>query len=83
VVVTAYSMALLLKGGYGNGVYIAYILCEDWDTLHVKIQCDIIIIPEDRTCVLTDIKADHFIILLMAFDVDSVMEIKGYSFSGN
>jgi hypothetical protein len=49
----------------------------------VKIQCDIIITPEDRTCVLTDIKADHFIILLMAFDVDSVMGIKGYSFSGN
>jgi hypothetical protein len=71
-------MALLLKGGHA-----AYVLCEDWDTLHVKIQCDIIIIPQDRTCVLTTKKADHFIIQLRAFDVDSVMEIKGYSFSGS
>jgi hypothetical protein len=92
-------MALLLKSGYGKGVYVAYILCEDCDKLHVKIQHDImmmimmvmmmmmiiiiIIILEGRTCVLTNRKADHFIILLMALDMYSVMEIQEYSFSGN
>jgi hypothetical protein len=85
VVVTAYSMALLLKGGYGKGVYVAYVLCEGWDTLHVTIQCDIIIIiiPENRTGALTNREVDHFLIQLMASDVDSVMVVKEYLVHGS
>jgi len=50
----------------------------------VTIQCDItIIIPEDRPGVLTNREVDHFLIQLMALDVDSVMVIKGYSFNGS
>ena len=70
VTVTAYSMALLLKGGYGKGVYVAYILCEDWDMLHVKIQCEIIIICEDRTGDLTNRVFDHFLIQLKVCDMN-------------
>jgi len=41
--------------------------------LHVTIQCDIIIIiPEDITGVLTNSEVDHFLIQLMASDVDAV-----------
>jgi len=50
----------------------------------VTIQCDIkITVSEDRPGVLTNREADHFLIQLMAFDVDSVMVIKGYSFNGS
>jgi hypothetical protein len=40
--------------------------------LHVTIHCDIIIIPEDITGVLTNREVNHFLIQLMASDVDLV-----------
>ena len=42
----------------------------------------IIIILDDRPGVLTNTEFDHFLIQLMAFDVDSVMVIEGNSFDG-
>jgi Transposase. len=68
VVITPCSVTLLPKDGYSEGVYVAFVSCQDWDVLYGENQCAITITFEDEN--LPNVRSKTQAMLVMLFDME-------------